>query len=77
MGLFGQTDIFDLDTLLVQAIAAVGAALVVGNGFAIIMDRRGSKPKGATGEFRQGRAWWLLSVGILIMVWGVASLIAK
>lgn len=77
MGILGQTDIFDLDTLLVQAIAAVGAALVVGNGWAIIMDRKGTKPKGATGEFRQARAWWLLSVGILIMVWGVASLVAR
>ena len=77
MVLFGQTDIFDLDTLLVQAIAAVGAALVVGNGWAIIMDRRGSKPKGAAGEFRVGRAWWLLSVGILITLWGVASLVAR
>ncbi|MDH3470479.1 MAG: hypothetical protein OEM94_04095 [Acidimicrobiia bacterium] len=77
MVLFGQTDIFDLDTLLVQAIVAVGAALVVGNGWAIIMDRRGSKPKGATGKFRVGRAWWLLSVGILITLWGVASLVAR
>ena len=77
MGFFGQTDIFDLDTLLVQAIAAVGAALVAGNGWAIIMDRRGTKPKGATGEFREGRAWWLLSVGLLVTVWGVGSLIAR
>jgi hypothetical protein len=68
-------DIFDLDTLLVQMLLAVGAALVFGNGWAIIMNRRDSMPKGVAGEFRAGRAWWLLAVGALIAAWGLASLV--
>ena len=69
-------DLLGLDTLLAQMILAVGGAMVLGNGFAIYQHRRGRAPKGATGEFRSGRAYWLLGVGILITIWGIASLIA-
>jgi len=69
-------DIFDLDSLFAQLVLALGAALAIGNGYAILMDRRGVKPKNAQGEFRPGRAWFLLAVGILIALWGAASLLA-
>ena len=69
-----DTDIFDLDRLLVLMLVAIGLALVVGNGFAIIQARRGNKPQGEEGEFRRGRAWWLLGVGLVMTLWGVASL---
>ncbi|MFQ5555124.1 MAG: hypothetical protein ACE5GC_07125 [Acidimicrobiia bacterium] len=68
-------DILGLDALLAQLILAVGAAMVLGNGFAIIQHKRGKAPARASGEFRRARAWWLLSVGILITVWGTASLL--
>jgi len=68
------TDIFDLNRLLVLMLLAIGLALVAGNGFAIIQDRRGVKPKDEEGEFRPARAWWLFAVGVLMTVWGVASL---
>lgn len=67
-------DILGLNDLLAQLILAVGAAMVLGNGFAIYQARQGKAPKGAQGEFRAGRAWWLLGVGALITVWGIASL---
>jgi len=67
-------DILGLNSLLAQLILAVGAAMILGNGFAIFQDRRGKAPKGADGEFRAGRAWWLLGVGALIAAWGIASL---
>ena len=67
-------DILGLDTLLAQLILALGAAMVLGNGFAIVQHRRGRGP--AAGEFRSGRAWFLLAVGTLIAVWGIASLLA-
>ena len=67
-------DILGLNDLMAQLILAVGAAMVLGNGFAIYQDRQGKAPKGAEGEFRRGRAWWLLAVGVLIAIWGVASL---
>ena len=68
-------DILGLNDLLAQLILAVGAAMVLGNGYAIYKAGRGEAPKGAEGEFRRGRAWWLLAVGIFIAVWGIASLL--
>lgn len=69
-------DIFDLDTLFAQLVLALGAALVFGNGYALIQARRGNKPKGLEGEIRKGRAWWLILVGLVIAVWGFGSLMA-
>ncbi len=69
-------DIFDFDTLFMQLTTALGGALVAGNGWAIYQNRRGRKPKGAAGEFRPGRAWFLLAVGSVIGVWGLASLLS-
>jgi len=67
-------DILGLNSLLAQLILAVGAAMVLGNGYAIYKARRGEAPQGVEGVFRAGRAWWLLGVGVLIAVWGIASL---
>jgi len=71
------TELLGLDDLLAQMILAVGAAMVIGNGFAVIQHRRGKHPKGATGEFRAVRAWWFIAVGLLITLWGVASLATR
>ena len=71
------TELLGLDDLLAQMILAVGAAMVLGNGFAIFQNARGKHPGGESGDFRTVRAWWLLAVGALITVWGVASLIAS
>lgn len=68
-------DIFDLDTLVAQMILAVGAALLVGNAYALWMARRGVKPAKAQGDLRRGRAWWLLTVGALITAWSLVSLL--
>lgn len=68
------SDILGLDRLLVLMLLAIGFALVAGNGFAIIQARRGRKPAGESGEFRPSRAWWLLAVGLVMTVWGLASL---
>ena len=71
------TELLGLDDLLAQLILAIGGAMVLGNGFAIFQHRRGKHPKGATGEFRAGRAWWLLAVGLLITLWGFGSLVTR
>jgi hypothetical protein len=68
------TDVLGLDDLLAQFILAVGAAMILGNGAAIWMHKQGKTPKKAEGEFRASRAWWLLSVGAVIALWGAASL---
>ncbi len=67
-------DIFGLDRLLVLMLLAIGFALVAGNGFAILQARQGRKPKDEAGEFRPVRAWWLFGVGLVMTVWGLASL---
>ena len=69
------TELLGLDDLLSQFILAVGAALILGNGFAIYQHKRGRIPQGAQGDFRGSRAWWLFGVGVFIAVWGLASLI--
>ncbi len=72
-----MADFFDLDSLLAQLILALGAALVAGNAYALVMARRGIRPKNAAGDLRKGRAWFLLVVGLVIAIWGLASLIAR
>jgi len=67
--------LFDVSLLVKQIALAFGAAMVLGNGFAIIQHHRGVSPKGERGEFRAVRAYWLLSVGLLISAWGAASLL--
>lgn len=69
-------EILDLNLLIKQLALALGLAMVLGNGYAIIQHRRGRSPKGEAGEFRTARAWWLLGVGVVITVWGTASLVS-
>ncbi len=69
-------DIFNVNELLAQLMLAVGAALVLGNGYALFVARRGVTPKGMEGDLRRGRAWWLVLVGLVITVWAGVSLIA-
>lgn len=66
----------DLSLLVKQIALAFGAAMVLGNLYAIIQNHRGITPKGETGEFRAVRAYWLLAVGALISIWGAASLLS-
>jgi hypothetical protein len=70
-------DILGLDSLLAQLVLAFGAAMVLGNGFAIVQHLRGARPAGESGEFRRGRAWFLLVTGLFIGSWGAASLLAR
>lgn len=69
-------DIFNINELLAQLMLALGAALVLGNGYALLMARRGVRPQGMEGELHRGRAWWLIAVGLVITVWAGVSLIA-
>ena len=71
-------DIFDLDTLFAQMVLALGAALILGNGYALIMERRGVRPKGREGEpLRTGRAWFLVAVGAVMTWWGFGSILVN
>lgn len=70
-----MADFLDLDNLLAQLVLAVGAALFAGNAYALIMDRRGIRPKGIDGDLRRPRAWWLMAVGAVMTWWGLGSLL--
>jgi hypothetical protein len=77
MGTFSvMEELLDLNLLIKQIALALGLAMVIGNGYAIIQHKRGKAPKGESGEFRAGRAYWLLGVGLLIAVWGGVSLLS-
>jgi hypothetical protein len=67
-------DIFNLDTLIAQMVLALGAALMLGNGYALVMDRWGVRPKDTGGELRRGRAVFLTIVGAVMTYWGIISL---
>ena len=67
-------DVLGLNTLIVQLALAVGAAMVLGNGYAIYQNKHGKGPQKVAGAFRPSRAWWLFGVGSLITLWGIASL---
>ena len=67
-------EILDLTILIKQVALALGLAMVLGNAYAIIQHRRGKSPKGEEGDFRPGRAYWLLAVGVLIATWGAVSI---
>jgi hypothetical protein len=71
-----MVDILGLDSLLAQIVLALGAALVLGNGSALFVNRRGRKPKGEEGDLKRSRAWFLLVVGLVMAYWGLASLIS-
>ena len=72
-----MADLLGLDTLLAQLVLAIGGAMMLGNGFAIYQHKHGRMPDQGSGSFRASRAWWLLSVGVLIALWGLISLIAR
>lgn len=70
-------DILGLDTIFAEMVLGLGLALIIGNGLAWWKHRRGEKPNGVEGDFRPGRVWFLMAVGMLMAVWGTASVLAS
>lgn len=71
------------DQVLRELITAVGAALFVANGFALVRRRRGEQSRGAPGpgdgqltKAPIARTVTFMLVGLVIMIWGIASLLA-
>jgi hypothetical protein len=63
------------EDLLAWLILALGAALVVGNGLALLRPPRQSKP----GELERppaGRSLTMIAIGLVASVWAAGSLIA-
>jgi hypothetical protein len=68
-------DILSLDSLFAEMATGLGLALIAGNGLAVWRNRRGRTPAGVEGSFRAGRVAFLMMVGLLMTVWGLASLL--
>lgn len=68
-------DIFDFENLFPQLVLALGLALMVGNGLAWWKHRRGESPEGVEdAQFRAGRVAFLSVVGLMLSIWGAATL---
>ena len=63
-----------MDQIFAQMIVAIGLALVLGNGFAVFKHRRGERPEGVEGELRTGRVVFLIVVGLVMTIWGIATI---
>jgi hypothetical protein len=72
-----MTDILGLDEIFAEMVLGLGLALLIGNGLALYKHRRGERPPGVEGEFRRGRVYFLLVVGVLMAVWGAASIFGR
>jgi hypothetical protein len=68
-------DILGIDTLFAELVTGLGLALLVGNLLAWRKHRKGERTPGVEGDFRQGRVLFLLVIGLLMTVWGVASML--
>ncbi|MDP8959570.1 MAG: hypothetical protein M3N51_10350 [Actinomycetota bacterium] len=68
-------DIFGLDRIFVELVLALGAALVLGNGWALWQHLRGRRPAGASGGLRRGRVAFLLVVGLVMTAWAALTLL--
>jgi hypothetical protein len=69
-------DILGLDILVAEMITGLGLALLIGNLLAWRKHRRGERPAGVEGEYRPGRVRFLLAVGAVLTIWGLASILA-
>jgi hypothetical protein len=66
-------DILGLDSLFAEMILGIGLALVLGNAYALWKHRRGERPADADGDIRMGRVMFLMTVGLVMAVWGGLS----
>lgn len=68
-------DLFDFENLVPELILALGLALLIGNGLAWWKQRRGEAPKDVPDAiYRPGRVGFLMVVGLLLTIWGAATL---
>ena len=67
-------DILGLDTLVAEMVLGIGLAVLVGNGLALWRHHKGrASPNGH--PLRTGRVTFLVTVGVIMVVAGLGSLL--
>ena len=69
-----------LPVILAEIIMALGGALLVGNGAALIKSKRNasaSSERGATQVQARGRVLVMMLLGLVIFVWGLATFVVR
>jgi hypothetical protein len=70
------TELLGIDDILPELIIGLGLALLIGNGLAWWKNHQGETPQGVKdAAYRPGRVRFLMSVGVVMTIWGVISLI--
>jgi hypothetical protein len=70
-----MSEIFGIDSLFANLTLALGAAMMLGNGFAWWQNRKGRHPEESTEAFQPRRAAFLVAVGSLMTLWAMLSLL--
>ena len=77
----GSSDLLGGADLLQLLVLAVGGALVVGNGLALVRPPKESSPAGASGQHEGqqvnapvGRSVTMIVIGLIAVIWAIASL---
>ena len=68
-------DILGIDSLFAELTLGLGLAMAGGNVWAMVQNARGHRPEGAQGQYRSGRAWFFVTIGLVMAAWGALTLV--
>lgn len=72
-----MSDVFSLRETMALLLLGLGIAAVAGNAAALWRGRGGRQPRGVQGPLHRSRAWFILLVGLVLVVWALATLTAS
>lgn len=70
-----MAELLGVDSLFANLTLALGAAMLLGNGFAWVQHRRGKRPEGLTTDFQPRRALFLAAIGVVMTIWALLSIL--